>query len=99
MFSFTPFDNRLRCAFVFCLMCSIAFRPTLLRAAESETVRFDVVVAGGTPGGLMAAIAAARLGDKVLVLEPSRHLGGVVAGGLAASDVGRASTIGGLSRE
>ncbi|MDQ3814121.1 MAG: FAD-dependent oxidoreductase, partial [Armatimonadota bacterium] len=85
-------------SFLICLLWGVVFHPTLLCAAP-ETTQFDVVVAGGTPGGLMAAIAAARLGEKVLVLEPTRYLGGVVAGGLTASDIGRASTIGGLSRE
>jgi NADPH-dependent 2,4-dienoyl-CoA reductase/sulfur reductase-like enzyme len=37
----------------------------------------DVVVYGGTPGGLIAAVAAARLGASTLVLEQTRHVGGL----------------------
>lgn len=59
----------------------------------------DVMVYGGTPAGIMAAVAAARLGERVLLIEPGQHLGGVVAGGLTRSDVGRDETIGGLARE
>lgn len=59
----------------------------------------DVVVYGGTPGGLIAALAAAREGASVVVVEPSRWIGGMVTGGLARSDVGKQETIGGYTRE
>lgn len=41
----------------------------------------DVVVAGGGPGGYAAAIAAARAGAKVVLLERYGHLGGMMTGG------------------
>jgi hypothetical protein len=41
---------------------------------------FDVVVYGATPAGVMAAVAAARQGLSVALLEPTAHLGGI--GGL-----------------
>ena len=41
---------------------------------------YDVVVAGGGVAGVSAAVSAARLGQKVLLLEK-----GVVLGGLALS--------------
>lgn len=47
----------------------------------------EVVVLGATPAGLMAGIAAARAGRQVVVLESSRWVGGVVAGGLAKTDI------------
>ena len=34
---------------------------------------FDVVVVGGTPGGIAAALAAGRLGRSVLLVEYHRH--------------------------
>ncbi len=37
---------------------------------------FDIVVVGGGGAGLMAALAAARLGRRVLLLEKNAHLGG-----------------------
>ena len=49
--------------------------------------KFDVVVVGANPGGLMAAIAAAKLGKKVLVLERTNHIGGLPANGLGATDI------------
>lgn len=36
----------------------------------------DVVVYGSTPGGFCAAIAAARKGASVIVLEPTEHVRG-----------------------
>ena len=62
-------------------------------------VRYDVVVLGATPGGVAAAVAAARAGHSVGVFEPSAHVGGVVSGGLTATDYGDKRTIGGFSRE
>jgi hypothetical protein len=43
---------------------------------------YDVVVAGGGPAGSAAAIAAARLGAKVLLVEEMGWLGGVATSGL-----------------
>ncbi len=58
----------------------------------------DVVIYGGTPAGIAAAAAVVREGRTVIVIEPSKHVGGVVAGGLGATDKGIEQTVGGLSR-
>ena len=42
----------------------------------------DVIVAGGGPGGIAAAVSAARGGAKVVLLERYGHLGGMATGGL-----------------
>ena len=42
----------------------------------------DVLVVGGGPAGTAAAIAAARLGADVVLLERYNHLGGLSTGGL-----------------
>jgi hypothetical protein len=54
------------------------------RSAGQE--KADVVVYGATPGGFCAAIAAAREGASVVLLEPTGHIGGVNTGGLSFSD-------------
>jgi hypothetical protein len=42
----------------------------------------DVVVVGGGPAGVSAAIAAARNGARVTLLERYNHLGGLASGGM-----------------
>ena len=59
----------------------------------------DVVVYGGSAGGVIAAVAAAREGKRVVLLVEGKHVGGMVSGGLGATDVGNAQAIGGYSRE
>lgn len=46
----------------------------------------DVIVYGATPGGFCAAIAAAREGCSVILLEPTAHVGGMNTGGLSHCD-------------
>ena len=70
--------------------------PNLLAA---ETRRADVVVYGASAGGVIAAIAASREGKTAILVEPGRHVGGMVSGGLGATDFGNRAAIGGYSRE
>src|SRR5262249_7466543 len=67
--------------------------------AQAARRRAEVVVYGGTASGVLAAVAAAREGKTVLLLEPGKHVGGMVTGGLGATDVGNRAAIGGYSRE
>ena len=60
---------------------------------------FDLVVYGGTAAGITTAVAAARQGLKVALLEPFDHLGGMVTGGLSSTDVGKREVIGGMALE
>ena len=66
-------------------------------AATPLTHTYDVVVYGGTAGGAVAAIAAANEGQKVALIEPRQHIGGMTSGGLGATDFGRKYVIGGMS--
>ena len=74
------------------------------RARETPVVaRTDVLVVGGGPAGLCAAIAAARLGARVIVAERYGHLGGLASGGevIVLDDMAdlHAKTVGGLCDE
>lgn len=60
---------------------------------------YDVVVYGATASGVVAAVAAARQGARVALVESGTHLGGMVSSGLGHSDTGRKETIGGISLE
>jgi hypothetical protein len=59
----------------------------------------DVVVVGATPAGIAAALAAARHGKSVILLERSAHPGGLPANGLGATDIKTRGTVGGLFLE
>jgi hypothetical protein len=65
-------------------------------AADRE---YDVVVYGGTSGGVSAAVTAVKLGKTVVLIEPGKYLGGLTSGGLGATDIGNKKAIGGLARE
>ncbi len=67
-------------------------------AAAQEPV-YDLVVYGGTSGGIAAAIQARRMGKTAIIVEPSQHVGGLTSGGLGATDIGNKAAIGGISRE
>lgn len=64
-----------------------------------ETSQADVCVYGGTSGGVVAAVQAARMGKRVVLVEPGRHLGGLTSGGLSAVDIGDPCSVGGIARE
>ena len=67
--------------------------------AAGAARQYDVVVYGATAGGTITAIAAANEGASVMLVEPGRYVGGLVSGGLGATDSGNKSVIGGMSRE
>src|SRR5262245_55995986 len=68
-------------------------------ARGTEPRRVDVVVYGGTASGVIAAVAVAREGKSVSLIEPGRHVGGMVSSGLGATDFGNRAAIGGYARE
>jgi hypothetical protein len=79
---------------------------TVHEAARDTSVAYeaDVVVVGGGPGGHSAAMAAARNGARVVLLERYGHLGGMASGGIVIqiphmSDGGKEPVIAGLNLE
>jgi hypothetical protein len=70
-------------ALLFALAAVVLVRGAPVTADEKM---FDVVVYGSTPAGFCAAIAAARAGVSVILLEPTSHVGGLNTGGLSHSD-------------
>src|SRR3954463_2021995 len=60
---------------------------------------YDLLVYGGTAGGVITAVSGAREGLKVALLEPGSHLGGMATGGLSRTDFGKKEAIGGYALE
>lgn len=63
-------------------LIAVMAQPTVAEPAPAA----DVIVYGSTPGGFCAAIAAAREGASVILLEQSDHVGGMSTGGLSHCD-------------
>jgi hypothetical protein len=70
-----------------------------LHSESPEQHTADIIVYGGTSAGVVAAVQAHRMGKSAIIIEPSRHLGGLSSGGLGATDIGNKAAIGGISRE
>lgn len=72
-------------------ICLLGFPGSELHAqhsneASTRAASADVIVYGSTPGGFCAAIAAAREGVSVILLEPTDHVGAMSTGGLSHCD-------------
>lgn len=78
------------------LLQLIFLLPLSGAAAVTEA---DICVYGGTSGGVVAAVQSARMGQRVVLIEPGRHLGGMTSGGLSAVDIGDPRSVGGIARE
>jgi len=64
-------------------------------ASEVAHHKVDICVYGGTASGVMAALAADKEGANVILVEPSRWLGGMTGGGINHLDWGKGNTVGG----
>lgn len=76
---------------------AITLLPSTASAAAIETA--DVCVYGATASGVAAALGAADAGASVIVIEPSRWLGGMSGGGLGEIDWGNKQTVGRMARK
>ncbi|MBX7210243.1 MAG: FAD-dependent oxidoreductase [Verrucomicrobiaceae bacterium] len=63
-----------------------------------ETHRVDVCVYGATPSGIVAAVTAKQEGCSVLIVEPSRWVGGILGAGIKPmQDCAEPVAVGGLT--
>lgn len=83
-------------AFGFLSILSAAERDA---SPDSAGTKCDVLVYGATPGGITAAVSAARLGHKVILAEFEDHLGGIVSNGLTNADIGKKQAVAGIYSE
>ncbi len=61
----------------------------LLTTIAKAGDHFDIVVYGGTSGGVIAAVQAARMGKRVVLIKPTPHIGGVTSRGFGRHGHGR----------
>jgi hypothetical protein len=57
-----------------------------IATASANTPEYDVLIIGGTPAGIAAAIAAGRAGKTVMIIEQTPVLGGVLSSGVIRLD-------------
>lgn len=63
-----------------------------------EATSTDVVIYGASLAGIMAAVRLRKRGLRATILEPTGHVGGIVAGGLVKSDIPNVvAALGGLT--
>jgi len=84
---------------IFYFVALLLIQMLTVSCDRTDTNSYDVVVYGGTSAGVIAAVKSARMGKSVVLIEPSKHLGGLSSGGLGATDIGNKAAIGGISRE
>ena len=83
------------------LFCSatLVFTP-FVRSAAPVIVESDVCIYTATPSGILAAVAVKREGKSVVIVEPSRWVGGMLGAGLKPmQDCPNYEATGGLTRK
>jgi ribulose 1,5-bisphosphate synthetase/thiazole synthase len=77
------------------VLSSVLFISVILCLHSPFTIAYDIVVYGATPGGIAAAITAARVSSSlsIALLEPTADIGGMsTGGGLGLRDLGLIDT-------
>lgn len=68
---------------IYIVLCAILF---LAFSCKRGNENAKVIVYGGTPAGVIAAVTAARNGADVLLIEQTSHLGGLNTSGLITAE-------------
>ena len=76
---------------------SIVLVLAVISSFNLKAQSYEIIVYGATASGVMASVAASQQGCKVLLVEPGKHIGGMVTGGLSHTDYGDRTVIGGLT--
>lgn len=83
----------------FALAMLVLNAAVIPRVAGAQPAEYDIVIYGGTSGGIAAAVQAKRMGKSVVVIEPTQRVGGLSTGGLGQTDIGNKAAVGGIARE
>jgi ribulose 1,5-bisphosphate synthetase/thiazole synthase len=56
--------------------------------SDKKEYKADIIVYGGSSAAVIAAVQAKKLGKTVIIVSPTKHLGGLSSGGLGFTDIG-----------
>lgn len=82
-----------------CLLACLTLISPNLSTISGKKRTYDVVIYGGTSAGIASAIQVSRMGKSVILIEPTRRIGGLTTGGLGQTDIGNKQVVGGIARE
>lgn len=77
----------------------LLFLSILTANCLAQVKSVDVCIYGGTSAGVIAAYTAKKYGKTVLLIEPTKRLGGLTSGGLGQTDIGNKYAITGIARD
>jgi hypothetical protein len=80
-------------------ICIVFSSLSCKRNSEKNVFKADIIIYGGTSAAIIAAVQSKKLEERVIVVSPDKHLGGLSSEGLGFTDTGNKLVIGGLARE
>ncbi len=91
------------CAVLLTAMCLATSQNVRADEPQGMVKDVDICIYGSTPAGIMAAYTAKMKGKSVLLVSPTKRLGGMTTGGLGWTDIGDSTShrriIKGFARE
>src|SRR5690606_14076889 len=79
------------------ILCMLLNYNALGQSRKTTVHTADICIYGGSAAGVIAAYAAAKCGNSVILIEPGKMIGGMTTGGLGKTDAGIKESITGLS--
>lgn len=80
-----------------CILFTLFFQSVRAQADDNRPFSVDICIYGASSSGVIAAYAAAKCGNSVILIEPGKMIGGLTTGGLGKTDAGIKEAITGLS--
>ena len=91
------------CTLLLMAMCVMTYQDVRADETQGTVKDVDICIYGSTPAGIMAAYTAKLKGKSVLLVSPTKRIGGLTAGGLGWTDIGDSTShrriIKGFARE
>lgn len=71
--------------------------PLCVFGERADKINVDICIYGGSSAGIIAAYTARKSNKTVVVIEPSKRIGGLTTGGLGMTDIGNKYVVQGLA--